>query len=104
MIRVKVELWLWLGDELGEAVQSPSDMRSILEVDAEEGVTVRDLFSDLAERYRSIEEKVFDRRTARFHPTVVVTLNDRVISRPALYERPLQGGDKLLALPVHSGG
>jgi sulfur carrier protein ThiS len=40
----------------------------------------------------------------RFHSTVVVTLNDRVISFAQLYDRELRDGDKLLALPVYSGG
>jgi aldehyde:ferredoxin oxidoreductase len=61
MIRVQVELWMWMGDELGEGFRSSSDMRSILEVDAEDSTTVRDLFADLADRYPSIDEKVFDR-------------------------------------------
>jgi molybdopterin converting factor small subunit len=95
---------MWMGDELGEGFRSPSDMRSILEVDAEDGTTVRDLCTDLADRYPSIDEKVFDRRRMRFHPTVVATLNDRVISPAELHARRLRDGDKVLTLPVYSGG
>lgn len=104
MIKVKVELWMWMGKELEEDFHSPSDMRSVLEVNIEDGITARELFADLAERYKAIGEKIFDKEKGGFTQNVVVTLNDRVITPNTLYERALTNGDKLLILPIYSGG
>lgn len=102
MVRVKVELWMWLSKELGQDFESPSDMRSILQTSVEDGTTVRKLFEDLAVRYRPISEKVF--KDHSFSQYVVVIINDRITSTVELYDRILEEGDKVTVLPMYVGG
>ena len=102
MVRVKVELWLWLGKELGGDFESPSTMRSVLESAVEEGTTVRELFEDLAERYGPVRDKVFSDHG--FAPHVIATMNERVISVRELYDRVLEEGDRITVLPMYAGG
>jgi len=104
MIKVTIELWLSMGEELGEDFRSLSHMRSVLEATVKEGTTVGKLFGQLADRYPPIGEKVFDRKTQRFCGDVVVTFNERVISPSDVYGRILQRGDKITVLPVYAGG
>lgn len=99
---MKVELWMWLAEQLGPDFVSPSKMRSILETEVKEGTTVRDLFEDLAERYPAIREKVF--RDHSFDQYVVVNLNDISVSPCEVCDRPLQDGDKITVLPMYLGG
>ena len=102
MVRVKVELWMWLAEQLGPDFVSPSKMRSVLETEVEEGTTVRDLFENLAERYPPIREKVF--RDHSFDQYVVLNLNDTSVSPCEVCDRTLQDGDKITVLPMYLGG
>ena len=104
MVHVTVELWMWMGEELGENFQSLSHMRSMLHTQVMEGTTVRELFSRLAEQYSPIEDKVFRSCEMRFHPYVVTTLNHKVVSAGELYDRALKEGDTITVLPMYMGG
>jgi len=81
-MRIQVELWLWLNKELGGDFQSPSEMRSLTEMEVENGTTVRNLFDRLADRYPVIGQKVFNRENRKFYPnlSVILTSKDEVIS------------------------
>jgi len=103
-MKVKVELWLWLGKELSEDFKSLSDMRCELEIELEEDTAIGKLFGQLAERYPVIGEKVFNREKQIFYENIVVTLNEQVISPFKVYETKLKEGDKITVLPVYTGG
>jgi molybdopterin converting factor small subunit len=105
-MHVRVELWMWLGGELGEDFQSPSEMCSIKEMEIEEGLTVIQLFDRLAVQYPVIEEKLFDRGRKQFRPnlSVIVTLNGQVISPFNIEENVLKDGCKITVLPYYAGG
>lgn len=104
MIKVKFEIWMWLGKELGKDFKSLSEMRSIREEEVEDGITVRDFIDRLAGRYPPIREKIFDQGRRSFYPHVVATLNERVISPYEVYDRALKDGDKITVLPMYVGG
>jgi len=105
-MRVQVELWLWLNKELGGDFQSPSEMRSVTEMDVENGTTVRNLFDLLADRYPVIGEKVFNRENRKFYPnlSVILTSRDEVISPYSGEDSVLKDGDKIKILPIYVGG
>ncbi len=105
-MHVRVELWMWLGGELGEDFQSPSEMRSAKEMEVEEGITVIQLLDRLALQYPLIGQKIFNRETKKFHPTlsVIVTLNGQVISPFNIEENVLQDECKITVLPYYAGG
>ena len=50
-MKVTVELWLWLGKELGQDFKSLSSMRSELEIKCEEDTAIGKLFDQLAKNY-----------------------------------------------------
>ena len=102
MARVTVELWMGMGEELGDDFKSPSNTRSVLETVVEDGTTVGKFFEDLADRYRPIGEKVFSNH--EFAPYVVVTMNDRIISADGLPDRVLENGDKIMVFHMYVGG
>ena len=103
MIRVKVEFWMWIGKELGEDANSPSEMRSELDLTLERDTTLRAFMSDLAKQYKAIDERIFDSGKGTFYSDIVVTLNDRVVG-PTIYNHVLQDADRLLILPAYAGG
>ena len=103
-MRVKLEIWMALGRELGEDFHIPSELRSELDAEVKEGTTVKDFFGQMAVRYRPIGERVFNEQDGELYSNVVVTFNDRVIPRHDLYERILKDGDKITVLQVHTGG
>ena len=106
MIRVKVELWMWLGKELGGDFQSPSEMRSLSEMDVEDGTTVQELFEHLAARYPVIGQKVFNRGNKNFYPnlSVILSSKDEVIQPHNGKNSVLKDGDKIKVLPIYVGG
>ena len=104
MARVKLELWMWMGKELGRDFYSPSEMSSILETEVEDGTVVRAFFNHLADHYPPIAKKVFDRTNNQVYPNVVVTFNDRVIGLNELYNQILKDGDKVKVVQMYVGG
>ena len=104
MVNIKIELWLWLGKELGQDFKSLPDMRSELEIKLEEDTAIGKLFDQLAGRYPVIGEKVFNREKQIFYENIVVTFNEKVISPYKVYETILKEGDKIIVLPVYTGG
>jgi molybdopterin converting factor small subunit len=104
MNRVTVEAWLWLGHELGDDFESPSEMRSKKEEEVREGTTIRELLEHLARRYSPIAEKIFDLKKKTLYPNVVLTYNNQVISPYVVYDQILSQGDKITILPMYVGG
>ncbi len=104
MIKVRLELWLRLGSELGREFHWTSDSCALLEEEIEEGTTVRNFFEQLSEKYSAFHERIFEREKGRISPEVVVTLNDRIVDPLELSDRILEDGDKIILLPMFSGG
>jgi len=104
MISVTVEFWLWMGKELSEEFLSPSEMRSVLKRSVEDGTTIGELFTQLANRYHPIGDKIFDSEKRVFYQHLVVTMNNRVTSPSDLCERVLKDDDKVTVLPMYMGG
>ena len=104
MNRVTVELWLWLGNELGGDFESPSEMRSAREEKVEDGTTVRQLLDSMAKRYPPIAQKIFSIDEKKLFPHVVITYNDAVISPHIVHDKILKDGDKITILPMYMGG
>jgi hypothetical protein len=105
-MHVRVELWMWLGGELGEDFQSPSEMRSIKEMEIEEGLTVIQLFGRLADQNPLIEKKIFDPKSQKFFPnlSVIVTEDGKVVSPFIVEESVIKDGYKITVLPLYAGG
>jgi molybdopterin converting factor small subunit len=104
MIRVKIELWLWLGRELGGDFCSPSEMRSEMVVDLPDATTVLAMFDRLATDYPAFGAKVFDREKRKCYQNLMVTRNDRVFNQADSYDQFLQDGDKVMVMPLYAGG
>ncbi|GAJ00271.1 unnamed protein product, partial [marine sediment metagenome] len=94
MNHVTVEIWLWLGKELGEDFKSLSEMRSLKEESVEEGTTIRQLLGSLARCYPTIAQNIFDPRVKEVYSHVVVNYNDQVISPYVVHKQALRNGDK----------
>ncbi len=104
MNHVTVEIWLWLGKELGGDFKSLSEMRSLKEESVEEGTTIHQLLDRLARRYPPIAQNIFDPKVKDVYTHVVVNYNDQVISPYIVHEQVLRNGDKITVLPVYVGG
>jgi len=100
----KVKVVFWMGKDLGEDFKPLSAIRSLLEVDAEKGSTVRTLFGKLAEQYDQIGKKVFCKETQSFYLDIVVVFNDRLIKMDELYNVVFQEGDNITILQMNVGG
>jgi len=100
----KVNVVFWMGKDLGEDFKPLSAIRSLLEVDAEKGSTVRTLFGKLAEQYDQIGKKVFCKETQSFYLDIVVVFNDRLIKMDELYNVVFQEGDNITILQMNVGG
>jgi hypothetical protein len=103
-MKVRIELWMWMGEELGSDFQFLSRMCSVLETEAPEGADVRTLLSGIAERHPAVGRKVFDRQAGALYPNVIMTFNDQVIGVREFYERALRDGDRIKIMPVYVGG
>ena len=81
-MHIRIELWMWLGNDPGDGFQALSEMRSFREMDLEEGLTVIQLLDRLAAQSPVIEEKIFDRKNRKLLPnlSVVVTQDGLAVS------------------------
>ncbi len=97
---------MWLGDKLGGGFQALSEMRSFLEIEVEEGVTVVQVFDRLAVQNSVIAEKIFDRKSRKFFPNLsaVVTQDGLVVSPFNIEKSPIREGYKITLLPLYAGG
>jgi len=103
---IRIELWMWLGNNLGGGFQALSEMRSFREMDVEEGLTVTQLLDRLAAQSPVIEEKVFDRKNRKLLPnlSVVVTHDGLAVSPFDVEKSKLKDGYKITVLPLYVGG
>ena len=93
---------MWWRRELGEDFQYPTDMRSVLELEVEDGTTGGKLFEKMAERYGPVQERIIPDH--RFSSCVVFLMNGQFITADDLYQRILGNGDEITVLPAYSGG
>ena len=105
-MRIRIELWMWLGEKPGSGFQALSEMRSFREMDVEEGLTVIQLLDLLAAQSPVIEEKIFDRKNRKLLPnlSVVVTHEGLVVSPFDIEKTLIKDGYKLTILPLYVGG
>ncbi len=105
-MRVKIELWMWLGNEPGGGFQTLSEMRSFREMEVEEGLTLIQLVDRLAAQSPLIEEKVFDRKSRKLlpHLSVVVTHDGLAVSPFDIESSEMKDGYKITVLPLYVGG
>ena len=105
-MRIRIELWMWLGNDPGGCFQPLSEMRSFREMDVEEGLTLIHLLDRLAAQSPVIEEKIFDRKNRKLLPnlSVVVTHDGLVVSPFDMEKTRLKDGYKLTILPLYVGG
>jgi hypothetical protein len=105
-VRIRIELWMWLGENPGGGFQSLSEMRSFREMDLEEGLTAIQLLDLLAAQSPLIEEKIFDRKSRKLLPnlSVVVTHEGLVVSPFDMEKTLIKDGYKLTILPLYVGG
>lgn len=104
LIRVEVELWLGLEEDLGEVFQRISPVRSRAMFQLTPGTSVGELFSSLARKIPWVCQRVFNAEMGKFSPEVVVIKNDAVASGSTLSEEGLSHGDRILNVPVYPGG
>lgn len=104
MIKVQVEIWLWLSNELKEDFEVLSPMRCKRQEEVPEGTTIGQLLATLARRYPPLANKVYDLEENKISPYIVVNYNERVINPYVVGEQPLKEGDKITVLPMYVGG
>ncbi|HXZ34801.1 MAG TPA: hypothetical protein VEL68_02145 [Thermodesulfobacteriota bacterium] len=105
-MRIRIELWMWLGRDPGGGFQALSEMRSFREMDVEEELTIIQLLDRLAVKSRVIEEKIIDRKNRKLLPnlSVVVTRDGLVISPFDVEKTQIRDGYKITILPLYVGG
>jgi len=105
-MHIRIELWMWLGENPGGGFQALSEMRSFREMDLEEGLTVIQLLARVAAQSPVIEEKIFDRKKRKLFPnlSVVVTHDGLVVSPFDMEKTLIEDGYKLTILPLYVGG
>ena len=105
-MRIRIELWMWLGNDPGGGFQALSEMRSFREMDVEEGLPVTQLLDRLGAQSPVIEEKVFDRKNRKLLPnlSVVVTHDGLVVSPFDVERSEMKDGYKITVLPLYVGG
>ena len=105
-MHVRIELWMWLGNDPGGGFQALSEMRSFREMDVAEGLTVIQLLDFLAAQSPVIKEEIFDRKKRKLFPnlSLVVTHEGLVVSPFDMEKTHLKDGDKLTILPLYVGG
>ena len=105
-MHIRIELWMWLGENPGGGFQALSEMRSFREMDVEEGLTVIQLLDLLAAQSPVIEEKIFDRKSRKLLPnlSMVVTHEGLVVSPFDMEKTLIKDGYKLTILPLYVGG
>ena len=100
MAKVKLEVIPWLTDYFGARGAS----RLVLEEEAAEGQTVRDLLDRLAARYQEFGNLAFDADKGQLSGHITVICNDRLLELLSGLDTVLKDGDAIMLLPAYAGG
>ncbi len=105
-MHIRIELWMWLGNDLACGFQILSEMRSFREMEVEEGLTLIQLLDRLAAQSSLFEEKVFDRKSRKLlpHLSVVVTQDGLAVRGFDMEKSAMKDGYKITVLPLYVGG
>ena len=97
--RVGLKGLAWLTDVFGE---SESERHIIEEV--VKGQTVGQLFNKLAEKYSRFNKKVFDTKSQKLSPQVMVIFNDRLLELLQGLETEIKDNGTIILIPAFFGG
>lgn len=100
-VRVRLEVWLRFQGDMGRLHVLPNGC-AVLEEYVAKGTTVEAFFSQLSEQSKFVREKIFC--SGKFSPDVLITINEQLVPFPDLCGRALNDGDKIMVVPVFSGG
>lgn len=100
MSKVHLEILSWAT----RAFDSNSDTRMTLEAAIEEGETVADLFTRLADHYKGFKDIAFDPATRSLTSQVAVIHSGRLLELEDGVNTRLKDGDSLLLVPAIAGG
>jgi len=101
-VRVELEVFPWLGEQLGGPAYRSRHLK--WQVDVPEGETVGDLFARLAATRDPFRRLIFDPETQLLGAQVVVVLNDRLLDLSGGLHARLTDGDQLAIVPALAGG
>jgi len=101
---IRVELELWLGEELGDDFQVVSPIRSRALVEIREGATVAQLLAALASDHPLFAKRVFDLEMGSLRSDLVLLKNERLVARSRIAGETLAQGDRIRVVPVYAGG
>lgn len=75
-----------------------------LEREMAEGSTIGDLLAGLASGYTELHKVIFDAGTGKINEQLNVVLNNRLLPLTDMPKTKVNDGDKVILLPVYSGG
>lgn len=101
MGKVRVEFLSWLAGTLSKDSESSE---IILEAEAGEDTTVRQILGDIAVKYPRFGELIFDPRNHKLSGKVAVFWNGRHLEMVNGLDTRLTDGDVLTLLPAIEGG
>ena len=78
--------------------------RAVLEVEVNDGATVRDLLEEIASQNQEFQDVLFDAKTGRLAGHIALILNGRLVELAGGLEATLSPGDTIQLMPGFSGG
>lgn len=99
-MRVQVEIFPWLSKRIAPGQEGPL----VLEQQVEQGQILRDLLNELATRYDSFGQVVFDGENQQLQDHVVLLINGRLVRSPTELGAKLRDDDRVTIVPVYAGG
>jgi hypothetical protein len=104
MIRVEVDLWLWLKEDEAQGFDRPSPMRAVRSFRVPPGSSLGDLLRRMADRHPALGARLLGSDWQGWAQNLTFILNDRVVPLARIETQPLQDGDRLKVTPYYAGG
>lgn len=100
MVKIQIEILLWLTDKL----RSPGSGCLVLKEKIEEGTTISNLLKELAAKEQALGKVLFDPKTSQLTGFVTIILNGLFLRLPKGLDTSIKDGDTITLLPVIDGG
>jgi molybdopterin converting factor small subunit len=100
MNTIKLQAYAWISGAMGTADNQNQTMKKQIN----QGVTLFDLFSDLAGQYPDFCQKVFDPKTGQISDQVMIIVNGRLIQAKDFKATVMNDKDAIILSPVLVGG
>ena len=99
-----IKIQLKISPSLTSTIDPKASDSLILEMELEDGATIRDLISELSFSYTNLYKVIFHPDTGKIEDVIMVVLNNVLLQMDDVIKTKLNDSDSIILLTAYTGG